>query len=77
MKHAKLGDLDVSRIGYQTDRVDFLGLVDNERVLLNAELDYSRSLSDLEQATADLEQAMGTELTPAMHTTVDTSEVSR
>ena len=69
--------LDVSRIGYQTDRVDFLGLVDNERVLPNAELDYSRSLSDLEQATADLEQAMGTELTPAMHTTVDTSEVSR
>jgi cobalt-zinc-cadmium efflux system outer membrane protein len=69
--------LDVSRIGYQTDRVEFLALVDNERTLLGAELDYSRALSELEQATADLELAMGTEVTPEMRIPVDASEVGR
>jgi len=69
--------LDVSRIGYQTDRVEFLAVVDNERTLLGAELDYSRALSDLEQATADLEQAIGIEVTSDMRTPVDVSEVGR
>jgi outer membrane protein TolC len=69
--------LDVSRVGYQTDRVEFLALVDNERTLLGAELEYSRALSDLEQATADLEQAIGTEVTPGMRTPADVSEVGR
>ena len=67
--------LEVSRIGYQTGRLDFLSLVDNERVVLAAELNYARSLSDLEQAAADLEQAIGTELTPAMRASVVQSEV--
>ncbi|HEY3043660.1 MAG TPA: TolC family protein [Vicinamibacterales bacterium] len=69
--------LDVSRIGYQTDRVDFLSLVDNERTLLGTELDYFRALSELEQGTADLEQAIGSEVTPGMRTPVDVSEVGR
>lgn len=69
--------LDVSRIGYQTDRVDFLALVDNERTLLSVELDYSRALGDLEQASADLEQAIGAEVTPGMRTLVNVSEVGR
>jgi outer membrane protein, heavy metal efflux system len=69
--------LDVSRIGYQTDRVEFPALVDNERTLLIAELDYSRALGELEQATADLEQAIGTEVTPEMRSPVDVSEVGR
>jgi outer membrane protein TolC len=69
--------LDVSRIGYQTDRVDFLALVDNERTLLGTELDYARALSELEQATADLEQAIGSELTADMRTGMNVSEVGR
>jgi outer membrane protein, heavy metal efflux system len=69
--------LDVSRIGYQTDRVEFLALVDNERALLGAELDYSRALSEIDQATADLEQTIGAQLTPGMRTAVDVSEGSR
>lgn len=68
---------EVSRIGYQTDRVDFMGLVDNQRVVLGAELEYSRALADLEQAHADLEQAIGGELTPAMRRAIATTEVSR
>jgi len=69
--------LDVSRIGYQTDRVEFLALVDNERTLLDAELDYSSALNELEQATADLEQAIGAEVTPGTRTPVAVSEVGR
>lgn len=58
--------LEVSRVAYQADRVDFLALIDNQRVLLDVQLAYYRAVSDLEQAIADLERAVGTELTPAM-----------
>lgn len=54
--------LAVSRVAYQTDRVDFQALIDNERTLLTSQMDYFRALSDFEQATADLERALGTEL---------------
>jgi outer membrane protein TolC len=54
--------LDVSRVAYQTDRVDFQTLIDNERVVLEVNLDYFRALSDLSQALADLERAVGTDL---------------
>ena len=54
--------LDVSRAAYQTDRADFQSLIDNERTLLGAQLDYFRALSDFQQAKADLERAVGTEL---------------
>ena len=66
--------LEVSRVAYQTDRVDFLALLDNQRVLLDVRLDYYRALSDLEQALADLERAVGTEITPAMIAAVNTKE---
>lgn len=64
--------LEVSRVAYQTDRVDFLAIIDNERVRLDARLDYFRALSDMEQALADLERAVGTEITPSMLATVNT-----
>jgi cobalt-zinc-cadmium efflux system outer membrane protein len=54
--------LQVSRVGYQTDRVDFQALIDNERTLLGSQLDYFRALSEFQQATADLERAVGTDL---------------
>lgn len=63
--------LEVSRAAYQTDRVDFLALIDNQRVLLDAQLDYYRALSDLEQALADLDRAIGTETTPTMVAAVE------
>jgi outer membrane protein TolC len=37
-------------------------LIDNERVLLDVQLDYYRALSDFTQALADLERAIGTDL---------------
>jgi outer membrane protein, heavy metal efflux system len=62
--------LEVSRVAYQTDRVDFLALIDNQRVLLDVQLSYHEALSDLEQALADLERAVGIELTPDMLTEI-------
>jgi cobalt-zinc-cadmium efflux system outer membrane protein len=66
--------LDVSRVAYQTDRVDFLALIENQRTLLDAELAYFRALSDRAQAVADLERALGTELLPTQTVPVDTRE---
>lgn len=62
---------DVSRAAYQTDRLDFQSLIDNERVLLASELDYFKALSDFDLAVADLERAIGAEL-PASTVTVVT-----
>ena len=36
--------LEVSRVGYQTDQVDFLVLIDNQRILLDTQVDYFRAL---------------------------------
>jgi outer membrane protein, heavy metal efflux system len=66
--------LDVSRVAYQTDRVDFLALIENQRTLLDAELGYFRAISDRALAAADLERAMGTELTPTQTVPVATRE---
>lgn len=54
--------LEVSRVAYQTDRVDFQAVIDNQRVLLDVNLDYFRALSDFTQALADLERAVGADL---------------
>ena len=57
--------LEVSRVAYQTDRVDFLALIDNQRTVLDAQLNYFRALSDRELALADLTRAIGTDFLDA------------
>jgi len=54
--------LEVSRLAYVVDRVDFQSLIDSERILLDARLEYFRALSDFDEAIADLESAVGAEL---------------
>jgi outer membrane protein TolC len=49
-------------IGYQTDKIDFLTLINNQITLFNYELDYFRSLSDYNKEIANLEYLVGTEL---------------
>ena len=67
--------LAVSRVAYQADQGDFLTLIDNQRVLLDVQLAYSRALSDLDQAHADLERAVGTDLSStAVHGTSSEQE---
>jgi outer membrane protein, heavy metal efflux system len=58
--------LDVSRVGYQSDQVDFLSILDNQRMLLDSELGYVKVLGEFQQAVADLERATGTDITSAM-----------
>lgn len=65
--------LEVSRVAYQADRGDLLALIDSQRILLDAQLRYYRALSDLEQARADLEGALGEDLSPDMTRTIDGS----
>jgi outer membrane protein TolC len=58
--------LEVSRAAYQSDRIDFLPLLDNERSLLDAQLGYYRALAEFDQALASLERAVGADLTADM-----------
>ncbi len=51
--------LEVSRVGYQSDRASLLDVIDNQRVLAQARLAYFKALADLERARADLERAVG------------------
>jgi outer membrane protein TolC len=62
--------LEVSRLAYQTDRSDFLAMLDNERLLLDAHLEYARTLGAFDQAIADLERTLGTDLPPEMFAVV-------
>jgi outer membrane protein, heavy metal efflux system len=66
--------LDVSRIAYQTDRIDFQAVIDNQRMLLDAQLGYVRALSEFEQATADLERAVGADLPEGTTTSATRNE---
>jgi len=54
--------LEVSRVAYQADRLDFLALIDSQRTLLDARLSYFRALSDRELALADLSRAIGADI---------------
>lgn len=58
--------VEVARVAYESNRGDFLSLIDDERTSLNIQLDYYRALAAREQALADLERAVGVEITPAM-----------
>jgi len=69
--------LDVSRVGYETNRLDFLAVIENERTLLEAQLAYERALAEWRQAVTDLERAVGVTLPPAMLQRVSSTGVSR
>ena len=54
--------LEAARIGYQAGKVDFLNLIDSERVLRDLQLEYYTALAQFEQQKAELERAVGVEL---------------
>ena len=63
--------LEVSRVAYQADRGDILALIDTRRMVLDAQMGYYRALSDLAQARADLERAVGDDLPPDASRPID------
>ncbi len=54
--------LKAAEAGYQSGQVDFLNLVDSQRVLLDFNLAYYRSLSDFGINLSELERVVGIEL---------------
>jgi outer membrane protein TolC len=54
--------LELARVGYETDRVDFLTVLESERTLLGEQLDYWRVIGDFAEAQADLERAVGVDV---------------
>jgi len=48
-----------TRTAYETDRVDFLNLLDSQRSLLQARLDYQMAITDYMKSRADLGLAVG------------------
>jgi len=54
--------LEAATIGYQADKVDFLNLLESQRVIQNFQLDYYRALVSYEQRLADLERTVGVDL---------------
>ena len=49
--------------------------LDNERTLLDAQLEYYRAVSDLQQALADLERAIGVDLSADVVRPMNVGEV--
>lgn len=56
--------LKAAEIGYQTDRIDFLNLLESQRMLQSFNLEYYRAMADFRIAFAELEKAVGKSLTP-------------
>ncbi|MEE9260336.1 MAG: TolC family protein [Candidatus Scalindua sediminis] len=54
--------LKAAEIGYQAGQVDFLNLIDSQRVLLDFNLAYYRSVADFGINISELERVIGTEL---------------
>jgi cobalt-zinc-cadmium efflux system outer membrane protein len=57
---------DVSRVGYQSNQVDFFAILENQRMLLDSQLEYYRALGDFQHAVADLERVVGTSVAPGL-----------
>ncbi|MEK7821840.1 MAG: TolC family protein, partial [Planctomycetota bacterium] len=49
---------------YETEKIDFLTLLDSERTLLSARIQYHMAAVEFETGLAELERAVGTSLTP-------------
>ena len=67
---------DVSRSAYQSDRADFQTILESERSLLDARLDYFRALTEFAQAIGDLERAIGSDLPAGATTAISPSQAS-
>ena len=54
--------LQSAMIGYQTDKVDFLTLINNQKTMFNFELEYAGILSAYQKNLAELEYVTGTNI---------------
>jgi len=61
--------LAAAQVAYQSDRGDASALIDNQRMVLDLQLQYFQALADLQLARVDLERAVGADL-PAVNAAV-------
>jgi len=54
--------LKASEVGYLAGKVDFLNLLDSERMLLLIETGYFKAIADLGKSLAQLERVVGKNL---------------
>jgi outer membrane protein TolC len=54
--------LQASETAYKAGTIDFLSLIDSQRLLLDYYLSYQRALADNRQKLVELEMLVGTEL---------------
>jgi len=57
--------VQASETAYKAGTIDFLSLIDAQRMLLKYELDYERAVTNNQQKLAELEMLIGTELSSA------------
>ena len=67
--------LKASEIGYLSGKVDFLNLLESERMILQIKTGYFRNLSDSRKSLARLERLIGQDLTK-IHNNSDLKEVT-
>ncbi|MBI1871290.1 MAG: TolC family protein [Chlamydiae bacterium] len=48
-----------AQIAYQSDKIDFLMLLDGQRALLNFQIEYEEALADYDKSLAELERSVG------------------
>src|SRR3989338_3033044 len=56
--------LKAALVEYETEKIDFLTLLDSERTLLSARIQYHMAAVEFEAGLAELERAVGMSLTP-------------
>jgi outer membrane protein TolC len=66
--------LKASEVGYLSGKVDFLNLLESERMILQIKIGYFKNLSDLRKSLARLERLVGQDL--LMNSTPDLKEVT-
>ena len=64
-----------SEVGYLSGKVDFLNLLESERVILQIKTGYFKNLSDSRKSLAQLERMVGQDLAIS-HKTLDSKEVT-
>ena len=69
--------VQASETAYKAGTIDFLSLIDAQRMLLKYELDYERALTNNQQKLAELEMLIGTELPSMAEPSIDKETVEK
>lgn len=69
--------VQASETAYKAGTIDFLSLIDAQRMLLKYELDYERAVTNNQQKLAELEMFVGTELPSVAEPSINKETVEK